>query len=134
MESSFYPLVLQAIKEKAGKPTHHTFLDNYLGNQHPRYAISAPVLRAMAKDWVSAHRDVPANEFAELLTALIHGESSTEKWMAGMLLDYSRPDQRKFDPKLFDEWLDHLEGWAEVDSVCTNKYTRTEIAGQWRKW
>jgi 3-methyladenine DNA glycosylase AlkD len=35
---------------------------------------------------------------------------------------------------LFDEWLDQLEGWAEIDAVCTSKYTRTEIVDQWKKW
>jgi 3-methyladenine DNA glycosylase AlkD len=134
MKSSFHRVILQEIREKAGEPTQHTFLDNYLGNEHPRYAISAPVLRSMAKNWIKSHPDVSIDDFAQLLSDLIHGESATEKWFAGMLLDYSKPAQRKFDPKLFDEWLDHLEGWAEVDSVCTNKYTRTEISGQWRKW
>lgn len=134
MKSSFYLQILHQIQEKSGKPTQHTFLDSYLGNQHPRYAISAPVMRSMAKDWMKAHPELPAGVFAELLTDLIHGESSTEKWMAGMLLDYSKREQHSFDPKLFDEWLDHLEGWAEVDAVCTNRYTRTAIAGQWRKW
>jgi 3-methyladenine DNA glycosylase AlkD len=134
MKSSFYVQILHDIKKKAGKPTQHTFVDSYLGNGHPRYAISAPVLRVMAKEWMTANASLSSESFAALLTDLIHGESSTEKWMAGILLDYSKKEQRKFDPALFDDWLDHLEGWAEVDAVCTNKYTRTEISGQWRKW
>ena len=52
----------------------------------------------------------------------------------GILLDNSTKEQRKFDPKLFDEWLDQLVGWAEVDSVCTGKYTISEIPGQWKSW
>lgn len=134
MKTSFHQALLNQIKKKSGEPTQHTFLDGYLGNHHPRYEISAPVLRAMAKTWMKTHRDLGPEPFAQVLADLIHGESATEKWMAGMLLDYSAPEQRKFDPKLFDEWLNHLEGWAEVDAVCTNKYTRTEIAAQWRKW
>lgn len=134
MKSSFYLQILHQIKEKSGKPTQHTFLDSYLGNHHPRYPISAPVLRGLAREWVRGHRDLPAGEFASLLTDLIQGESSTEKFMAGILLDYSLPAQRKFNPKKFDEWLNHLEGWAEIDAVCTNKYTRTELVAQWQKW
>jgi 3-methyladenine DNA glycosylase AlkD len=134
MKSPFYAQILHHIKKKAGKPTMHTFLDSYLGNQHPRYPISAPVLRSIAKAWMKTHAEISSEAMAELLTDLIHGQSSTEKWMAGILLDYSKPGQHKFEPKLFDEWLDHLEGWAEVDAVCTNKYTRTEIVAQWRKW
>ncbi len=126
--------ILQLIKKNSGKPTQHTFLNTYLGNTHPRYPISAPILRKIAKDWMKDHRDLSAKEFAALLNELVQGESSTEKMMAGILLDYSSADQRKFNPVLFDKWLDHLEGWAEIDAVCTSKYSRTEIADQWLKW
>jgi len=81
-----------------------------------------------------SHRDLTAKTFEELLTSLVKGESSTEKCMVGILLDYSAEGQRKFDPNVFDSWLDHLVGWAEVDSVCTGDYTVTEIPTQWKKW
>lgn len=134
MKSPFHRQILQQIKEKAGKPTQHTYLDSYVGNQHPRYAISAGILRSIGKEWMKANLHLSAESFAEVLNELIHGESSTEKWMAGILLDYSKKEQRRFDPRLFDTWLDQLEGWAEIDAVCTSKYTRTEIVSQWSKW
>ena len=134
MQNPHHRQILQQIKEKSGKGTQHTSLDSYLGNTHFRYPISVPVLRTIAKDWMKAHRDLTAKEFAVLLTAFIKGESGTEKNMAGILLDNATADQRKFDPKLFDRWLEHLEGWAEVDSLCTGKYQRVEIVEQWSKW
>lgn len=126
--------ILAAIKKNSGKPTQHTFLDSYLGNEHPRYPISAPVLRKIAKEWMANHRDLTTTEFAKLLTSLIEGKSSTEKCMAGILPDYATEVQRKFDPALFDAWLEHLVGWAEVDSVCTGKYSTSEIPANWKKW
>ncbi len=83
---------------------------------------------------MEAHRELSVSEFEKLLTSLILAESSTEKCMAGILLDLSLPPQRKFHPQIFDHWLEHLEGWAEVDSVCTGAYTITEIPAQWRVW
>ena len=134
MKSSFHAQILHAIKKNSGKPTKHTFLTTYLGNNHPAYPISSPVIRKIARDWMKEHRDLPAKDFAALLTDLIQGESFTEKYMAGILLDYATAEQRKFNPALFNKWLDHLEGWAEVDAVCTSKYSRSEIANQWSKW
>ena len=134
MKNSFHHQILEQIKKSSGKSTAHTFLDNYLGNSHFRYPISAPVLRRIAKDWMKDHRDVTAKDFASLLTALVEGESGTEKAMAGILLDYATADQRKFNPALFDRWLNHLEGWAEIDAVCTGKYSTTEVVNQWGKW
>ena len=74
MKSPFHREILRQIKENSGKPTQHTYLDNYLGNQHPRYAISAGVLRGIAKQWVKAHTGLGAEEFAAVLNDLIHGE------------------------------------------------------------
>jgi len=93
-----------------------------------------PVLRGIAKAWIQNHRDLSSRHFSGLLNDLIQGESSTEKCMAGILLDYATADQRKFNPASFNKWLDYLEGWAEIDAVCTSKYTGTEIPGQWITW
>ncbi|HEX6890719.1 MAG TPA: DNA alkylation repair protein [Chryseolinea sp.] len=134
MDNAYHAAILKSIQKHAGRPTKHTFSDSYLGNNHPRYAISAPVLRKIAKDWMRAHRNLSAVEFAALIECFVKAPSSTEKCMAGILLDNSTKDQRKFDPKLFDNWLDHLDGWAEIDSVCTGKYTTTEITAQWKSW
>lgn len=134
MKNKHHREILDLILQHAGKPTAHTFLDSYLGNSHPRYPISAPVLRTIGKTWMRAHRDLTAAAVAEMLTSMIEAKSSTEKCMVGILLDNSTPDQRKFKPQLFDKWLDHLIGWAEVDSVCTGLFTITEIPPNLKQW
>jgi 3-methyladenine DNA glycosylase AlkD len=134
LEADRHGLILTQIQKRSGKGTKHTFLDNYLGNSHPRYAINNGEMRSIAREFMRAHADLPMREFSDLLSSLIHGESGTEKFMAGFLLDYARPDQRKFKPKLFDTWLDELEGWAEIDTLCTGKYARVEVPAQWQAW
>ena len=126
--------ILQSIKDASGRPTSHTFLDGYLGTSNPRYPINAPALRSIGKDWARAHKGLSAKEFAPVLDSLVKGPSSTEKVMVGILLDASTIPQRKFDPTLFDEWLDHLTGWAEIDSVCTGKYCISEIPHNIATW
>ena len=127
MKDDLHRFILDQIQKRSGKPTKHTFLDSYLGNSHPRYPIDNPAMRGIAREFMRAYKHLSADELSEILTSLIRGESGTEKMMAGFLLDYSRLDQRKFNPKLFDQWLNHLEGWAEIDTLCTGKYARTEI-------
>lgn len=114
--------------------TKHTNLDNYLGTSHPRYAINAPSLRAIAKRWASENKGLTASEFSAVVDSLIKGPSSTEKVMGGILMDYATKGQTQFDPKIFDSWLDELEGWAEVDAVCTGKYTIKAIPQNWKSW
>ncbi len=79
MKDSLHQQILQQIKKNSGKGTAHTFLDSYLGNSHFRYPISAPVLRRIAKDWMNDHRDLPAADFASLLTDLVESASGYRK-------------------------------------------------------
>ena len=79
MINPYHHDILEMIKESSGKGTQHTLLDTYLGNSHPRYPITAPVLRTIAKSWMREHRDLPKGDFRAMLTSLINGVSSTEK-------------------------------------------------------
>lgn len=119
----------------SGTPTQHAFSDNYLGNDHFRYAINIPTLRTIGKEWMNINKSsITANEFSTLLTSLVEGKSHTEKTMAGILLNYARGPLKKIDVKLFDLWLNHLKGWAEVDNLCTGKYAESEIPDNFNKW
>jgi 3-methyladenine DNA glycosylase AlkD len=133
-ENVHHITILNEIKAQSGVGTSHTFLDSYLGNSHPRYPIAAPKLREIAKAWSRNNKALTSTEFRDVVDSLIHAPSSTEKVMAGMIMDYASKDQIKFDPRIFDTWLDQLEGWAEVDAVCTGKYTINAILEDWDKW
>src|SRR5262245_18204763 len=98
MKNKFHEETLDQIKAHADTSTSHTFLDSYLGNTHPRYPINAPSMRSISKNWMRSHWDLTANEFQALLTSLVEGVSSTEKVMAGLLMEYATADQREFDP------------------------------------
>lgn len=134
MKNPLHKEILSLIEENSGKPTRHTFLDSYLGNNHLRYPINNPTMRTIARDWMRAHGDIDAHEFSDLLTSLIEGESCTEKMMAGFLMGYCTKAQRNFDPAIFDHWLDHLVGWVEVDTLCTGHFVKKQLPVHWPKW
>jgi 3-methyladenine DNA glycosylase AlkD len=125
--------LLSEIIKKSGKPTQHTYQDNYLGNSHPRYPISTPLLRITARSWVRTNQLSP-KEYLALLTLLIEAPSSTEKTTAGILLDYANRDQINFDPKIYDRWLNHIVGWAQVDALCYGHFKVTQVLEQWSAW
>ncbi len=91
-------------------------------------------MRAIAKEWMRDHKEMGSTEFKDLLESLIQGQSATEKTFAGIMLDLSTKSQRQFDPVVFEDWLDDLIGWAEVDSVCTGAYTITAIPSDFGRW
>ncbi|MBS1951754.1 MAG: hypothetical protein OJF59_001595 [Cytophagales bacterium] len=125
--------LLAAIINNSGTPTQHTYLNSYLGNTNPRYAISIPKLRNVGKAWL-VKQPISEKEFIGLLTALVRANSSTEKMMAGLLLDYGKKLRGKFNPTCYNQWLNHAEGWAEVDALCYGHFKTEEILARWNDW
>jgi 3-methyladenine DNA glycosylase AlkD len=120
--------------EMSTDPAAPKFADTYLGTTHPRYSISGPNLRMLAREWTRQHATMKSGEMVEILTWLIHGPSATEKLMAGMIMDHLRKAQRLFSPVVFDDWLIHVEGWAEVDAICTGKFMTHHLPLYWSEW
>ncbi len=131
---SSHKKILTSIRRHSGKPKKDPFLNSYLGSPHPLYPINTPTLRKIAKEWMKGHRDMASDELVTVLSSLVQGASCTEKCMAGIMLSQSARDQRKFDPVIFDRWLDYLVGWVEVDTLCTGAYAATEIPEDWTRW
>ncbi len=125
--------LLNEIIQNSGQPTKQTFLDNYLGNTNKRYAISMPKLRSVGKNWYKS-QTLTAKEFFLLITSLIKAPSSTEKMLGGIFLDFNRKYLDEFDPKILDLWLNHLQGWAEIDTLCYGHFKVDHVLENWASW
>jgi 3-methyladenine DNA glycosylase AlkD len=97
-------------------------------------SANTPELRAIAKAWAKAHRDLPAADFATFITELIQSPSAVNKTMGGILLGYMPAQRRELSPSLYEDWLEHTEGWAAVDAVCYNNFSAAEILGKFSQW
>ena len=115
-------------------PSQKEKLENYIGTNKICYAIGAETERRIIKEWVKKHPDLAASEYSELLNSLYQGESINEISIAGELLE-SLPRLRKnVAPKYLDMWLNRVQGWAEVDSLCQSKFTAIEVLENWKEW
>lgn len=126
--------VLEVIISLSGDESATEFSDAYVGTSHPRFAINAPTLRQIAKEWAKENKEMSMEDFAVMLTSMIEGKSATEKIMAGILMDAASKKQRQFSPGYFKNWLNHVEGWAEVDALCTGTFMVTEVHRAWPEW
>lgn len=54
--------------------------------------------------------------------------------MAGILLGYMPVQRRQLNPGLYDDWLEHTEGWAAVDAICYNNFTAAEMLENFGPW
>lgn len=127
--------LLAKIQSQEQVPTATSInLNTYLGNAHPKYAITTPALRKIAREWMKETTAMSADQFLKLLDRLIKAPSFTEKLLAGILLNYAKPQQTDFAPDVFDRWLDHLQGWAETDALCTGPFTVKALPARWELW
>ncbi len=54
--------------------------------------------------------------------------------MSGILLGYMPVQRRQLNPALYNDWLDHTEGWAAIDAICYNNFTAAEILDNFATW
>ncbi len=126
--------LLAEIKKHKGNGTQHTSSDSYILSGHAYYDVSVPIRRQIVKDWLNENKGISDKDFIAVLDSLYKGKSHEEKTIASYLLDYHHLHRKTIRPKKLNEWLDHLVGWAEVDSLCQNVFTADELLSDWKQW
>ncbi len=130
----YHKELLKEIGRYAGKPDQRFDPQSYLGSNHKHYHLSNPVKRGIASVWVKEHKEIELSEFVALLESLYGGRSYEEKTLASMLLESAGKLRKQVNPELLDGWLEHLEGWAEIDSLCQSNFTADELLSNWPTW
>jgi len=65
---------------------------------------------------------------------LFRGEAYEEKTLAALLMQASARARRAATPAMVDRWLDHLQGWAEIDSLCASVFGPEQMGADWLAW
>ena len=107
---------------------------SYLKSDAVFLNVSVPDRRRIAKAWLKAHKAWPTPQVLQLVDELVRGESHEEKTLAVLLLEGLGRGRRPFGPPQVDRWLDHLVGWAEVDSLCQSIFGPEDLLGDWPAW
>lgn len=106
----------------------------YLGTQSTELNVTVPQLRKLARDWVRANADTPGADVLKLCDALFAGKTHQEKVLAAIVLSCHAKACASVSTRRVDAWLDHLHGWAEVDSLCSNVLKAEQMLGDWARW
>lgn len=133
MNSNHIQLLVE-IKRYEKKKNSSKLSDTYSGSHHVHYFVSSAELGLIAKKWTKKLEEMPPRDVRNTLTSLFHGDSYEEKVMGGKILGYSKKLREKITPDLLDKWLEQLQGWAEIDSLCQSIFTADDILGNWDTW
>jgi len=128
--------LLSVIKKEAKcNTTISKHSSTYDGNEDKSYQLTNPQLRMIAGVWLKHHNDLNLRKFTNLLNSLYRkSESSTEKYIAGFLLEYSPNLRKQLQPELLNSWLDNLVGWGQVDSLCQSRFGVDDMLHNWKNW
>lgn len=132
--NKYHEELLKKLISKNKRTGSHLNNDSYLGSRHFYYDISVPDRRSVAKEWVNSNKDISLSELFGVLDSLIQGKSHEEKTIAGMLIEYLPNQRKEIFPQKLDTWLDELQGWAEIDSLCQSKFSADDILKNWNAW
>jgi 3-methyladenine DNA glycosylase AlkD len=126
--------LLADIQKHQRKRRHSQANDSYLSSGHHYYDVSVPDRRRLSKDWLKQNKSIPHREFLTVVDSLVRGRSHEEKTVACILLACHATGRNEVGVKQLSGWLDHLVGWAEIDSLCAGVYPPEEILSDWASW
>lgn len=129
--NTLHAKVLAALQREVGTANSTQATDSYTGSTHYFYAVPVPRRREIIK---AVMKDTEATELLTLCEALFAGRSHEEKTMGAMVLTYRPAVRSLVDFPTLDRWLGELVGWAEVDALCYNTFTDTELLADFKSW
>lgn len=132
--NKYHQEILQEIKKIAREVGGKMDTPVYNGTNHPQYYLTNPEIREIARKWAGEHKDISLDVLLELLDSLYMGESHTEKSFGGKLLQYLPKQKAQVNTSNLDKWLDHLEGWSEIDSLCQSVISAKDMLDDWDGW
>ena len=127
--------LLGELRTSAGAKQQGGFdLKGYHGSAEPVLGVRAPQMRRIAKAWAAAHTSEAAGETLAVVSSLFQGASHDEKVLGAVLLGYCRRARAAAGPRDLEGWLDHLAGWAQVDSLYQNTFPAEQLLADWPAW
>ncbi len=102
--------------------TSHVFYGSTAGDRH------------QIVDTIKKNHPLVLSQCIELLDLLYAGESFDERAVAGIILQKYSKIRKDIPYEKLDVWLDHLVGWAEIDSTCQSMFSADEVLANWENW
>jgi 3-methyladenine DNA glycosylase AlkD len=106
----------------------------YHGTPHVFYNVNTTAKREIAKTFQKQHPHLSYEDLIDILNALYAGESYEEKTLASLLCARYPKHRARITPSYLRVWLEHLEGWAEIDALCQPLFSARDMFSRWNEW
>jgi len=130
----YYSFVINGIKQAPKKLDPRFDPVKYNGNNHPYLGMRTPDKHKLASAFKKQFKDISFVNLITLLNKLNTGKTFEEKTMGPFILMKFPQHVRAIQPKHVDVWLEHLEGWCEIDTLCQSTFPSDAFLDNWNVW
>ncbi len=132
--NSFHRIILDKLEKAPKKISDHFDVQGYIGSTHKYIGITNNNQRLVAKAFYNEYPDLTFSEFISLLDSLNNGATFSEKTIGPMLISFYKNHLSSITPNHISGWLENLEGWAEIDSLCQSTFHAETLLTNWESW
>ncbi|MPM20484.1 hypothetical protein SDC9_66914 [bioreactor metagenome] len=124
---------IDKLKSKSSE-SETQWVQRYLGTNKLFYNFSTKQLVDLVKNFIKESNLSPSKTI-ELLNSLYqNGTTYNEIAIAGKIVNFSKINNKNFDPNNLDLWLNYTCGWAENDGLCQSNFTADVLLSNWSEW
>jgi 3-methyladenine DNA glycosylase AlkD len=125
-----YNTLVDQLKERSdGKKSP----SGYSGSDDLSLGLKVPAIRKVAKDFVRSTNLSIEDKF-KVLERLIEGRYADEKYLVGKIIEYDEELKDSIKPRQISKWLEHLEGWCQIDTICQSNFKAEDLIKNWQEW
>ncbi len=134
--NNYHKEIIELLQARAGEGTklQKEREQRYDGTSKFCYCINQPTKTEIIKRWIKEHPNLTFSEYSDLLNKLFNGNSHDEIIIGGKLLSFLPKLRSQLSSKVLDHWLNHVEGWLEIDSICQSNFSANELLDNWDQW
>lgn len=134
MKTKHLQFVLDALDSAPKKDLKGFNAQSYMGTSDPYLGVSNPEKYKIGRAFKKPFPDISFDELISLFTSLSQGKTFEEKTMPGFIIDRFPLHRSQIQPSHLDEWLEYLEGWCEIDSICQSTFPAEQLLNNWTDW
>jgi 3-methyladenine DNA glycosylase AlkD len=129
-----YEKITQIIENAPTKKDNYFDIQKYLGTRCTVLGVTTEARKKIVSDFYHQFPAITFEELSLLLDRLNNDKIFEEKTIGtGLIMTYKQY-YHKWTPQNLHNWLVHLNGWCEIDSLCQSTFEPSFFLNDWPLW
>ena len=134
IDMDYLQFVQNGIKKSPKKLDPRFDPTRYMGTNHTFLGVTNPEKHNLASAFKKQFPEISFDDLIKLLDRLNSGKTFEEKTIGPFILLKYPKLISQIQPKHIDTWLEQLEGWCEIDTLCQSTFPPKVFLDHWNMW